>query len=145
MKAKPVIYPIMASAKLNSEIAVDFRDKMQRGLISFLIDDNEAETYLTKTYKEFANVNNIDIRAWMLMPYIETGLLVNETINLEYTVVSGNIKLETTGSARKDRYTSCSYGNFVASILEKDLLRPQKDNIDISKLFNFRQPVIRKR
>ena len=48
VKAKPVIYPIMANARLNSEIAVDFRDKLQRNMISLLINDNEAENYLTK-------------------------------------------------------------------------------------------------
>ena len=79
------------------------------------------------------------------MPYIECELLVNESINLDYSIVSGNVRLETSGSARKDRYTSCSYGNFVASLLEKDFIRPQKEDLDISKLFNFRKPQIRKR
>jgi len=144
LKAKPVIYPIMASAKLNSEIAVDFRDKLQRGKISFLIDDNDAEGYLTKNNKEYANINNVNLRSWYIMPYIETGLLINESIMLEFSVVSGNIKLETVGSARKDRYTSCSYGNYVASLLEKDFIKPKDEEIDINKLFQFRKPKIRK-
>lgn len=145
VKAKPVIYPIMANARLNSEIAVDFRDKLQRNMISLLINDNEAENYLTKSNKEFSNVSDVNLRAWFIMPYIECELLVNESINLDYSIVSGNVRLETSGSARKDRYTSCSYGNFVASLLEKDFIRPQKEDLDISKLFNFRKPQIRKR
>lgn len=144
LKAKPVIYPIMASAKLNSEIAVDFRDKLQRGKISFLIDDNDAEGYLTKNNKEYANINNVNLRSWYIMPYIETGLLVNECISLEFSVISGNIKLETIGTARKDRYTSCSYGNLFASLLEKDFIKPKDEELDISKLFQFRKPKIRK-
>ena len=145
LRAKPVIYPIMASAKLNSEIAIDFRDKLQRGKISFLIDDNDAEGYLTKNNKEYSNINNVNLRSWYIMPYIETGLLINESIMLEFSVVSGNIKLETVGTARKDRYTSCSYGNFFASILEKDYIKPKGEEFDISKLFQFSHPQIRKR
>jgi hypothetical protein len=145
VKAKPIIYPILANAKLNSEIAVDFRDKLQRSLISFLVNEDDAETYLNKTNKEYSGSKDANLRVWYIMPYIETGLLINECINLEYSVVSGNIKIETVGTARKDRYTSCSYGNFFASLLEKDLIKPKGDNIDISKLFNFKAPQIRKR
>lgn len=130
IKAKPVIYPIMASAKLNSEIAVDFRDKLQRGLINFLVNENDAENYLTKSNKEFSNTKDINLRVWYTLPYVEIELLTNETINLEYSVVSGNIKLETSGTARKDRYTSCSYGNFVASILELDFLKNEDSDYD---------------
>lgn len=145
VKAKPVIYPIMASAKLNSEIAVDFRDKLQRGMVSFLVNDNDAENYLTKNNKEFSILNDVNLRSWFIMPYIESELLVNEAVKLEFSIVSGNIKLETVGSARKDRYTSCSYGNFVASLFEKDLIKPKGETLDIKKLFSFRQPQIRKK
>jgi len=120
----------MASAKLNSEIAVDFRDKLQRGLINFLVNENDAESYLTKNNKEYSNSKDINLRVWYTLPYIEIELLANETINLEYSVVSGNIKLETSGTARKDRYTSCSYGNFVASLLELDFLKNGDSDYD---------------
>lgn len=145
INAKPVIYPIMASAKLNSEIAVDFRDKLQRGMINFLVNENEAETYLIKNNKEYINNEDISLKSWFILPYVEVELLINESINLEYSILSGNIKLETVGSARKDRYTSCSYGNFVASIFEKDFIKPKNGDIDIKKLFSFRQPQIRRK
>jgi hypothetical protein len=136
INAKPVIYPIMASAKLNSEIAVDFRDKLQRSMINFLVNDNDAENYLTKNNKEFSTSTDVSLRMWFILPYTEIELLVNETINLEYSVVSGNIKLETVGTARKDRYTSCSYGNFVASLLEKDYLKDNNDS-DYNFVFSY--------
>jgi hypothetical protein len=146
IKAKPIIYPIMANAKLNSEIAVVFRDKLQRNMINILVNDNEAEMYLTKNNKEYKSSEDVNLKSWYIMPYIETQLMVNESVALEYSVVNGNIKLETVGTARKDRYTSCSYGNFFASLLEKDLIKPKgQNNLDITKLFNFRQPQIRKR
>jgi len=136
INAKAVIYPIMANAKLNSEIAVDFRDKLQRSMVSFLINDNDAENYLTKNNKEYSNSNDVNLRLWFTMPYVESELLINESINLEYSVVNGNIKLDTTGAARKDRYTSCSYGNFVASLLEKDYLKMDDDS-DYDFVFSY--------
>jgi hypothetical protein len=130
IKAKPVIYPILANAKLNSEIAVDFRDKLQRNMISFLVNEDEAETYLMKNNKEYKNTEDVNLKIWYTMPYIETQLIINESVQLEYSVVNGNIKLETVGTARKDRYTSCSYGNFFASLLEKDFIKPKGDKVD---------------
>jgi hypothetical protein len=46
LNALPVIFPISATAKLNSEIAVEMRDKLQKRMWSFLVDDKEAEEYL---------------------------------------------------------------------------------------------------
>jgi len=132
LNAKPVIYPIMANSKLNNDIAVDFRDKLQRSMCSFLIDDNDAEVYLTKHNKEYANNNgkDVNINIWFVKPYIETQLLINESVNLEYSFNGGNIKLDTVGTARRDRYTSNSYGNYFISLLELDLLKNTNDDYD---------------
>lgn len=130
LNAKPVIYPVLADAKFNSDVAVDFRDKLQRNMCSFLVDESEAEIYLTKYNKEYVGSNDIELSGWFISPYLEMELLVNETINLEYSIVSGNIKLTTIGTARKDRYTSCSYGNYFASLLEIDLLKHDDDDYD---------------
>jgi len=130
--AKPVIYPIMANLKLNNDIAVDFRDRLQRNMCSFLINDDEAETYLSKYNKTYSknNNNDVNLNIWFLKPYLETRLLINESINLEYSFSGGNIKLETTGTARKDRYTSCSYGGYFISLLELKLLKNNDSDYD---------------
>jgi hypothetical protein len=129
-KAKPIIYPIMANAKLNNDIAVDFRDRLQRSMISFLVNETEGENFLMKNNKEYKSSEDVNLKLWYTMPYIETELIINETVQLEYSVVSGNIKLDTVGSARKDRYTSCSYGNYFASLLEKDFIKPKNEKVD---------------
>jgi hypothetical protein len=128
-KALPVIYPIQAYAKLNSDIAVNFRDNLQRGMCSFLINETEAEVYLSNSKnREFSNTQDLNLKAWYLHPYAQFSELINETVALEFSVVSGNIKLETTGSMRKDRYTSCSYGSYFADLLEQELLKEDDDN-----------------
>lgn len=136
MNAKPIIYPIMAGAKDNNDIAVDFRDKLQRNMCSFLVDDNSAEDFLNKHNKEFKNTTDVNLNNWYLKPYIETQLLVNESVNLEYSFLSGFVKLETVGSARKDRYTSCSYGNYFISLLEIELLKENQDS-DYDFVFTY--------
>ena len=136
MNAKPIIYPIMAGAKDNNDIAVDFRDKLQRNMCSFLVDDNSAEDFLNKHNKEFKNTTDVNLNNWYLKPYIETQLLVNESVNLEYSFSSGFVKLETVGSARKDRYTSCSYGNYFISLLEIELLKENQDS-DYDFVFTY--------
>jgi hypothetical protein len=132
LNAKPVIYPIMASAKLNNDIAVDFRDKLQRNMCKFLIDENDGEDYLMSKNKEYLNTDDINLKVWYLNHYRQFTEMINETINLEYSLLSGNIKLETVGTARKDRFTSGSYGGFFISLLEQDLLKEQDSDTDLS-------------
>lgn len=129
----PVIYPIRGSAKLNSDIAVDFRDRLQRSMISLPIDNIDGEEYLNKNNKEFIGTNDTNIKIWFIEPYMEFSLMVNETINLSFSIVSGNVKLEEPRGAMKDRYSSCSYGNWFISLLEQELLKPQKQT-DLSKI-----------
>jgi len=124
----PVVYPISASAKLNSEIAVAFRSALQKKLFDFLVSDIDADDYLTRTNKEFLEVET-SLRPWFLHPHVQTNLLIQECVNLELNVLNGMIKL-TEGTGRKDRYTCVSYANyFVSEVLDRELLK-QGDNTD---------------
>ena len=117
----PVIFSLKAYAKLNSNIALEMRNALQKDKIKFLIDFTDAESYLSKTSKEYRDANDVELQNWFEQPYLETTLMINETVNLEYEVKDGNIKVKEVGSARKDRYSSVSYMNYFASILEKEL------------------------
>ena len=134
--AKQVIFPVSGTARLNNDIAVDFRDKLQRDMCSFLIDENDAETYLSKYNKEYAKNTDIDMSNWFINPYLETSLLVNESVGLEYSFSGGLVKLTEVGNARKDRYSSNSYGNYFISLLEKDFLQGDKHS-DYDFVFDF--------
>jgi len=127
-KAIPVIYPVLAYGKMNSDIAVNFRDNLQRSMCSFLINENEAENYLMQKNKEFLENDDINFKTWCIHPYVQFSELVTETVSLEFSIVGGNIKLETTGTKKKDRYTSCSYGSYFADLLETELLKDKDDN-----------------
>jgi hypothetical protein len=123
--AIPCIYPISASQSLNSQIAVSFRDRLKRKLIKFLIDENEAEDFFLKSgNKDILNQEDISLKANLLIPYIQTTLLINECIALEMIPAGlGLIKLKEPSGGRKDRYTSASYLNWYVSLLDKELLK----------------------
>ena len=128
------IFPISATSKSNSIMAVQMRDKLQKKLFGFLVDESATEDYLIKsTYsKEFLDQDDTAARAWFLAPSVQTSLLVNECINLSMTTVAGNLKLTEIPGARKDRFSSLVYGTYYASLLDQDLLREDVgDDFDI--------------
>ena len=130
VNALPVIYPIVPIGSLNSTMAVELRDKLQKRMIKFLIDENSAEDYLiTSKYKDiFMDHDDVAGKAVLIAPYVQTSLLINECINLSMSLVGGNIKLTEPPNSRKDRFSSLLYGCHFCSILDKSLLR--EDEID---------------
>lgn len=135
LNALPVVYPISGSAKRNNDIAVEFRNKLQRKLISFLIPEQEAEEYLIKKKKDYLKYSdNFSERAWYLHPYRQTSELVNESVALSMKLISGNIKLEEPNGARKDRYISVAYMNYFATFLDKNILKEKNDDGDMSDI-----------
>jgi hypothetical protein len=131
--ALPIIFLISGTPILNNDIHVAFRSSLQKKLWSFLIDADEAEDFLLRTQKDFFNADDSTMRAYLLHPYVQTSLFIAETVNLAMQVVSQNIKL-TEGSGRKDRYISVAYGNYLASLLDKELLKESEGGDDLEAL-----------
>jgi hypothetical protein len=123
--ADPVIFPISGTAVLNSMVAVSFRDRLRKKLISFLTDEGTAEDYWIKTNnKEILDPDDFDARAFILNPYLQASLCINECISLEMTVQNGGlIKLQEPSGCRKDRWSSTAYSEYYISLLDKDLLK----------------------
>lgn len=119
--AKEVIYSVHASAKLNSDIAISFKDGLRTGKIRLLSPENEVK----ETIRGLRGYYDLEpeFQAELNAPYIQTSLLANEMINLEgeRNSTNGQIKLTEPRSGRKDRYSSVSYGNYIANILERKL------------------------
>ncbi len=132
--AIPIIYPISANAKLNNDIAVEMRDKLKKKMLGLLVEEVAAEDYLTKTNKEFLEFSDdFSMRPWYLHPYVQTTLLVNESVNLAMAIAGGNIKLVEPVGARKDRFTSVAYGNYFAMLLDQELLK-ERESVDTNFL-----------
>jgi hypothetical protein len=108
----PVVFPILATPQLNSQIAVAFRSSLQKRMWEFLDMDSNAEEFLLKDFKELLTDDGT-LKAFLLSPFVQTGLLVSECLNLNMKLSNGYIKLEETPGSHKDRYTATSYLNYV--------------------------------
>lgn len=116
------VFSVKASLQMNSDIAIAMRDVLNSGMIDFLISNTEAIDEITKFVPGYATMS-VEDQLWYEQPYMETVAFINETIDLEYERgdQTGVIKITNTTN-RKDRYTSVSYGNYFANLLERDLL-----------------------
>lgn len=116
-----IIYSIKATAAKNSEMAVGLRDCIRRGKVRLLVDDIDGLESLerSKSYQKLS----LDEQLMFQDPYYQTTAFVNEIINLEYEMNGNNIKVYEVSGMRKDRYSSVSYANYIASELERELRR----------------------
>ena len=122
--ADSCVFCISASLKLNSEIAVNFKMMLLQRQIEFLVSRDEAIDELRRFVPEYTRSIEPDELLFWERPYLETSMMVAETVNLQYERMesTGQIKIHERGSATKDRYTSVSYGAYFASLLARDIL-----------------------
>ncbi|MGG0793831.1 terminase family protein [Brevibacillus laterosporus] len=116
------IYSIKGNPQFNSECAVLLRDVLKRGSMKMLAKEAEGKEYLEKL-KGFSSLT-IEQKVKFESVYIQITALINEMINLEgERLDSGLIRLKEPRSKRKDRYSSITYGNYIATELERQLLK----------------------
>ena len=122
--AEPCLFAIVASQKMNSDIANFTRNAFMDNMVDLLVSHNTALEELLPRIPEYQNAIDLDIQFFFEQPYLETQAFINETIELMYEKLpqTGIIKLSETSGNNKDRYTSVSYGIYFATCLEQDLL-----------------------
>lgn len=127
--ALPCIFVINATQKLNSDIALDFRRVLDSKKIDLLITFEQASEEILPNIKEYISSSDAVTQFFYESPFLETQALISETTDLIYEKKeqTGAIVIHEQGSNRKDRYTSCSYGSYFASLLEKDLISKNDD------------------
>lgn len=132
--AQPIIYSVTATSTLNSKIAVNFKGLLTEHKIDLLVAKDEGIEELRKFAPEYRKSNDPETRLFYEKPYIETMLLFDEIINLEYERTDiGLIRIRERPSKTKDRYTSVSYGCYFASELSKELLREEEVTFSTAK------------
>ena len=137
--AEEIIYPISATSQLNNDIAVDMRDKLQKKMIKFLLNETSAEEYLVKNVKEYLDVKEtgeVSEKSWYLHPYVQTSILINECVSLSMTMNNGYIKLKEPNGGRKDRYTSVSYMNYFVSTVLDPRIRKEDTTESVDEFVN---------
>lgn len=139
--APKVIWAMNGSAKFNSDCALLLREAFRSGRIRLLENEYDGERELGEI-KQFGLLSPQDQSALML-PYINTTLLINELVNLRHEENGGLVKLSEKSGMRKDRYSSLSYNYYVAVQLEKDIRRGVSSVSSTSASeFVFRAPKI---
>lgn len=135
--AEPRIFAINASQKLNSDIALNFRRRLSENKIDFLVTFETAKEEILPNIKEYVGAEDADAAFMYERPFLETQALFAETADLVYEKKpdTGVIVIREQGNNRKDRYTSCSYGAYMCSLLERDLVS-QNDDYQVSVFIN---------
>lgn len=126
--AKKVIWSIKASAAFNTIGATALRAGFQNGNINLLKSDVDIEEDLKKIrgYKQFTPKE----KAILKVPYVQTSLLVNELINLEYERKGANIIISERSGMRKDRYSSIMMNYKICQDIAVQK-RPQKEKANL--------------
>ncbi len=135
--AKKVIFAVKGNAAFNSECAVMLRDDVKQGKMRLLLNTDDGERLL-QSFKWYRELDPY-MQSKMLMPYIQTHLLIDEIVNLESEIKENTVRLKEQSNKRKDRYSSLSYGNYFCKTLERNLTKNTISD-GVMSLFHFRAP-----
>lgn len=130
--APKVIYVIKANAKSNNDMYLSLRAGFQNGYINMLINEINADEYLSKT-RGYSKLTTKQ-KSLMSLPYLQTTLMINELINLQCDSSGTMIKVKERTGMRKDRVSSCMYGYAVCQMLSAKL-KP-KSNLSTQSLLS---------
>ena len=128
--APKVIWSIKGNASFNSEICTLLRNGFRSGKINLLIDENDADKVLNSRFRGFSKMPLEDQIQYKL-PYVQTGLLVNELTKLEHEIRGTSTKIIEKRGMRKDRYSSLAYNYWVQCQLEREILRKPAEAFDV--------------
>lgn len=131
--APKIMYSVKATAQFNSDAAVYLRDCMRRGKIRFLTDESDGKEWLngSKYYQNLAVEDQVLFEA----PFYQISAFVNEIVNLDYTLLNDKIKVKERSGARKDRYSSILYANFIAGEIEREHRNMEQEYGDNAPVF----------
>lgn len=133
------IFGIMATKQLNSEIGYAMRDTLQKRRIRFLVDeaDGRKELSYVKDFDTFSP----ELKGALRQPYLQSTALVSEMIELEFKIAQDTnlLSLSEKSGMRKDRYSSVSYANYYANILERQLFTKKDIYEEVDEFISFYQ------
>lgn len=138
--APKVIWAISASGNFNNTMYLNLREMFKQNRINLLVSEFEFGEY-AKDIKGYSNFP-LEDKAKTQLPYIQTTLLINELINLDYEVKGTNILVKEKSGMRKDRVSSVGYNCWLVSQLDQKLKPKNKENSEVDYSSLFRKPTI---
>ena len=139
--APKVIWAIMGSPQFNNDVTIALRSGIQQGRIRFLDSEYDCEELLRAQFKGYDKMTPTE-RTALQLPFINTGLMVNELVNLDYEATNNLIRVHEKPGARKDRYSSVSYNYYIAMQVERSMAKNYAKTKKIE--INFRAPARRR-
>lgn len=141
--APKVVWAVLGNQRFNSDCALLLREAFRSGRIRLLVNEYDGRENMEEI-KSFSTLSSEE-QAALMMPYINTTLLINELVNLKHDDSNGTVRVYEKSGMRKDRYSSLSYNYYVATQLEKDLRRHEANIASaLESAFTIRAPKIRK-
>ena len=140
--APRVIYPILATADFNSSIALGLRESFKDGKINLLVSEDDFDDIAADAVDGLSGYSKLTLedRTKLKLPYINTTLLINELVSLQYETKNGLVRVKERSGMRKDRYSSLAYSIAISKQIEKQW-REDNSRKSISDLvFMFRAP-----
>lgn len=136
--ANRVIWSIKANATFNTQAAFNLRAAFQNNKINLLISDFEADEACKKIrgYGSMSPKEQAQVKA----PFLQTSLMINELINLEYEVKGTNVKIKERSGMRKDRFSSLEYNIFISQELARNLKPRSQSATNLADLLPIRTP-----
>lgn len=135
--AQKCIYTVKATERFNSESTLLLREGFRQGKIKLLCSEYDAEENELEDLKGYSSLDQIS-KTKLLLPYLNTTLLINELINLTYEPKGNLVKVHEKSGFRKDRFSSMSY-NYWFIVQQELKLNKQRENIE-SFDFLFKAP-----
>lgn len=135
------IWAMLGNPKFNSDCAIMLRDAFKQGFVRLPIAEYECDEELSKLtgYNKLTPSEKVELK----MPYVHTTLLSNELIGLKYEAKNNVIRVQEKSGARKDRYSSLSYNNYVARELERAMAKGQRNGMSaVRSMLQFKSPSI---
>lgn len=121
------LFTINGGAVLNDLMIRDISAILRAGKIKLLTNENEFRDMKIQQDDKYMLLS-AEERVKQELPYVQTNLMIHESINLEITLQSGKLKVQEVGKNRKDRFSSLMYGNWLISILEHEMLKSRRSN-----------------
>lgn len=141
--APKVIYPVLATADFNSRSALGLRESIKQGSIQLLVNEDDFDEIAS----DLSGYNKLSLEDKMRfrLPYINTTLLINELVSLQYEDHNGVVRVKEKSGMRKDRFSSLSYSVEIGKQIEKDYVAKRSKKTMQDLVFQFRQPDIKRR
>jgi len=144
--AIPMVYALKSQRKetKNSDMINNIMKIFNKLDIELLKTPNEGIKELEKKNRKKFKNDSEEI-AIAEIPYVLTNNLCDEIMNLRYKQRGNDSEIEQISrSIPKDKFSALMYGLFWIYLKEKKNKEHKYNNVDINKLFLFKQPNIRK-